>query len=163
VVAAGLFALPSRARLAPTLHGVAYQARLTDELGAAVHRAGGKARLLACGAPYTGPFQVPSVAWQLGVHTHDVQLEPVAPAAVLVLLVVLSLLLRTTALHARYWIDEGLSVGIASHPFFDVPGVLRQDGSPPLYYLILHVWTALFGDGEARTHGLSVLFAVATV
>ena len=84
-------------------------------------------------------------------------------AAVLVLLVVLSLLLRTTALHARYWIDEGLSVGIASHPFFDVPGVLRQDGSPPLYYLILHVWTALFGDGEARTHGLSVLFAVATV
>ena len=84
-------------------------------------------------------------------------------AAVLVLLVVLSLVLRTTALHARYWIDEGLSVGIASHPFFDVPGVLRQDGSPPLYYLVLHVWTALFGDGEARTHGLSVLFAVATV
>jgi hypothetical protein len=84
-------------------------------------------------------------------------------AAVLILLVVLSLVLRTTALHARYWIDEGLSVGIASHPFFDVPGVLRQDGSPPLYYLILHVWTALFGDGEARTHGLSVLFAVATV
>ena len=72
-------------------------------------------------------------------------------------------MLRTTALHARYWIDEGLSVGIASHPFFDIPAVLRQDGSPPLYYLLLHVWTALFGDGEARTHALSVLFALATV
>jgi hypothetical protein len=83
VVAAGLFALPSRARLEPTLHSVAYQARLTDELGPAVRRAGGKERLLACGAPYTGPFQVPSVAWQLDVHTHDVQLEPVAPAVVL--------------------------------------------------------------------------------
>ena len=75
----------------------------------------------------------------------------------------LSLLLRTTALHARYWIDEGLSVGIASHPFCRHPGVLRQDGSPPLYYLLLHVWMALFGDGEARTHALSVAFALLTV
>ena len=50
VLAAGLFALPSRARLAPTLHGVAYQARLTDELGPASGRAGGKDRLLACGS-----------------------------------------------------------------------------------------------------------------
>jgi hypothetical protein len=38
------------------------------------------------------------------------------------LLVVASLLLRTTALHARYWIDEGLSVGIAQHPLEDIPG-----------------------------------------
>ena len=82
VVAAGLFALPSRARLEPTLHSVAYQARLTDELGPAVSRAGGKERLLACGTPYTGPFQVPSVAWQLDVHTHDVRLAPAAPAVV---------------------------------------------------------------------------------
>jgi len=78
-------------------------------------------------------------------------------------LVVVSLLLRTTALHSRYWIDEGLSVGIASHPFADIPTVLRQDGSPPLYYLLLHAWMALFGDGEADTHVLSVIFAVTTV
>ena len=41
-------------------------------------------------------------------------------------------------IHARFWIDEGLSVGIASHPLVDIPGVLRQDGSPPLYYLLLN-------------------------
>jgi 4-amino-4-deoxy-L-arabinose transferase-like glycosyltransferase len=78
-------------------------------------------------------------------------------------LVVVSALLRSTALRAHYWIDEGLSVGIASHPFADVPGLLRQDGSPPLYYLLLSLWVHAFGDGEARTHVLSLLFALATV
>ena len=61
-----------------------------------------------------------------------------------------SLALRTQAIHARYWIDEGLSVGISSHPLSDIPGVLRQDGSPPLYYLLLNLWMSVFGSGEAR-------------
>ena len=72
-----------------------------------------------------------------------------------------SLALRTQAIHARYWIDEGLSVGISSHPFFDVPGILRQDGSPPLYYLLLNLWIDVFGFGEADTHALSVGLAIA--
>ncbi len=87
----------------------------------------------------------------------------VETALLLVALVVVSLLLRSTALHARYWIDEGLSVGIASHPVADVPGLLRQDGSPPLYYVLLSLWVDLFGVGEAHTHVLSLLFALATV
>jgi hypothetical protein len=74
-----------------------------------------------------------------------------------------SFALRTSAIHARYWIDEGLSVGIASHPIGDIPGLLRQDGSPPLYYLLLGVWVHLFGVGEAHTHMLSLIFALATV
>ena len=75
-------------------------------------------------------------------------------------LTLISFLLRSTALHGRYWIDEGLSVGIASHPLDDIPGVLRQDGSPPLYYLLLGVWIRWIGDGEARTHALSLGFAL---
>ena len=78
-------------------------------------------------------------------------------------LMLVSLVLRTRALDAAFWIDEGLSVGIASYGFFDIPGVLEQDGSPPLYYLLLHVWMQLFGDGEAATHGLSVVFSVLSV
>jgi mannosyltransferase len=74
-----------------------------------------------------------------------------------------SVALRTQAIHARYWIDEGLSVGIASHPLTDIPGVLRQDGSPPLYYLLLSVWMDMFGFGEADTHVLSVGLAVLCV
>ena len=60
-----------------------------------------------------------------------------------------SLALRTQAIHARYWIDEGLSVGIASHPLADIPGVLRQDGSPPLYYLILSLWIRVLASARA--------------
>jgi mannosyltransferase len=74
-----------------------------------------------------------------------------------------SLALRTQGIHARYWIDEGLSVGISSHPLLDVPGVLRQDGSPPLYYLLLNVWMDVFGSGEADTHALSIGCAVVLV
>jgi hypothetical protein len=74
-----------------------------------------------------------------------------------------SLQVRTRALGAPFWIDEGLSVGIASHPLHTIPSVLRQDGSPPLYYALLHVWMGLFGRGETATHALSLAFALATV
>jgi mannosyltransferase len=74
-----------------------------------------------------------------------------------------SLALRTQAIHGRYWIDEGLSVGISSHPLLDVPGLLRRDGSPPLYYMLLSVWMDVFGFGEADTHAMSVGFAVLLV
>ena len=84
-------------------------------------------------------------------------------ALFLAFLIGVSLALRTQAIHARYWIDEGLSVGIASHPISDIPGLLRQDGSPPLYYLLLGVWVQLFGTGEAHTHMLSLIFVLVTV
>jgi len=78
-------------------------------------------------------------------------------------LVALTLFLRTREFDAGFWIDEGLSVGIASHSLADIPGVLRQDGSPPLYYLLLHGWIALVGTGEGATHALSLIFAALTV
>ncbi len=78
-------------------------------------------------------------------------------------LLVVSVLLRTRELGAGFWIDEGLSVGIADRPLADIPGVLRQDGSPPLYYLLLHVWLAIAGRSEESVHGLSVLFAALCV
>ncbi|UUY03363.1 glycosyltransferase family 39 protein [Svornostia abyssi] len=81
----------------------------------------------------------------------------------LIALSVISLLLRTQALRAGFWIDEGLSVGIATRDFWDIPGVLRMDGSPPLYYMLLHLWMAVVGNGEGETHGLSVVFAVGMV
>ncbi|HEX8207125.1 MAG TPA: glycosyltransferase family 39 protein, partial [Solirubrobacteraceae bacterium] len=84
-------------------------------------------------------------------------------AAGVAALTIVSLVLRTRALDAAFWIDEGLSVGIASYGLLDIPGVLEQDGSPPLYYLLLHVWMELFGDSEEATHSLSVVFALGSV
>ena len=89
--------------------------------------------------------------------------SPAAAAAGLVLLVAVSLFLRTRAIDVAFWIDEGLSVGIASFPLSEIPGVLRQDGSPPLYYLLLHVWMDAFGTSERATHALSVVFALLAV
>jgi hypothetical protein len=85
-----------------------------------------------------------------------------APLGIGVLLAA-SVLLRTTQLGTGFWIDEGLSVGIADRPLGDIPGVLRQDGSPPLYYVLLHWWIALAGRSEEAVHALSVVFAVLCV
>ena len=67
------------------------------------------------------------------------------------------------ARHTWYWMDEGIAIGISSHPLSEIPGLLRQDASPPFYYLMLHVWISVFGDSESRTHLLSLLFALGTV
>jgi mannosyltransferase len=84
-------------------------------------------------------------------------------AVALLVLTAASIALRTGALDAGFWIDEAIAVGIASHAPGEIPELLRQDGSPPLYYLLLHAWMALVGDGEAATRALSLLFAAAAV
>ena len=79
------------------------------------------------------------------------------------LLMVLSLMLKDAELNVGYWVDEGLSVGIADRPLLDIPGILRQDGSPPLYYMLLNLWLGVAGSDERSTHTLSLLFALAAV
>ena len=55
------------------------------------------------------------------------------------------------------WLDEALSVEIARLPLTELPAALRQDGAPPLYYVLLHGWMALFGTGTTAVRLLSVL------
>ena len=86
-----------------------------------------------------------------------------AAAAALALLTAGTLLLRTGILHSGYWIDEAITVGIASHDLREIPGLLRLDGSPPLFYLLLHGWMALAGTGEAATRALALAFALVAV
>jgi mannosyltransferase len=87
----------------------------------------------------------------------------VLPAAVLVVLLAVSLFLRTDSLGESLWMDEGLSIGIASQPLFDIPGVLEVDGSPPLYYMLLSVWMDLVGNGPGETQALSVFISLLAV
>jgi mannosyltransferase len=89
--------------------------------------------------------------------------RPWEVGAYLVALLVLSAALRTQAIAAPLWADEGIAQGIASHSLGGVLDALRQDGSPPLYYLLLHGWMRAFGDGEASLHALSLTFALAFV
>ena len=83
--------------------------------------------------------------------------------AFLIALTLLSAFLRTRQLNAGFWIDEGLSVGIAHHHWSSIPGLLNQDGSPPAYYLLLGLWIRLFGDSERATHTLSLLFGLGCI
>lgn len=106
--------------------------------------------------PSTGP-EVPAD----GHERRRRRLHAAGPG--LVVLMVLSLALRVRGLGISLWLDEGLSVGIASHPLAAIPGLLAQDGSPPLYYLLLHGWMDVFGRSEEAVRALSLIFGLATV
>ena len=100
-------------------------------------------------------------AWE--VRARAVTRARVAVPAGLVLLVLLSALLRVNELGIGLWIDEGLSVGIADRPLSEIPQVLRQDGSPPLYYALLHLWIGVAGTSDVALRSLSLLFALLAV
>jgi 4-amino-4-deoxy-L-arabinose transferase-like glycosyltransferase len=61
------------------------------------------------------------------------------------------------------WLDEAQSVAIARLPLPQLFDGLRQDGSPPLYYLLLHVWTAVVGTGSFAVRALSGLLSLLTL
>lgn len=61
------------------------------------------------------------------------------------------------------WLDEALSVNIASLPLGDIGEALRHDGHPPLYYVLLHLWTEVVGTGDFATRSLSGIIAVVTL
>jgi hypothetical protein len=61
------------------------------------------------------------------------------------------------------WLDEALSVHIASLGFGDMVDALRHDGHPSLYYLLLGWWMDLFGDSNGAVRALSGVFSIATV
>lgn len=61
------------------------------------------------------------------------------------------------------WLDEALSVNIAALPLEDLLRQLEVETHPPLYYVLLHGWMAVFGEGDVAVRSLSALFAVATL
>jgi len=81
-VAALVFAAPTFSDLDTLERTLRYQGELPHRLADTVRDAGGPAKLRACGQPFTAPFLVPAVAWQLDVHTTRVGLRPRAPAVV---------------------------------------------------------------------------------
>jgi mannosyltransferase len=82
---------------------------------------------------------------------------------VIVFMMLVSAFVRTRYISGQFWMDEALSVGISSHSLASIPGVLRHDGSPPFYYLLLHVWMSVFGASESSTHAMSLLFGLLTI
>lgn len=61
------------------------------------------------------------------------------------------------------WLDETISVNIAKLPLSHIPGALSHDGAPPLYYVILHFWMAVFGRGDFAVRALSGVISVGSL
>jgi hypothetical protein len=59
-----------------THRALVYQAHLRQDAAQAVKTLGGPSRVLACGSVMTEGFQVPMLAWTLGVHTFRVEASP---------------------------------------------------------------------------------------
>ena len=64
----------------PATHrALVYQAHLREDMARAVAELGGPSRVRRCGTVMTEGFQVPMLAWTLGVHTDEVQASPLNP------------------------------------------------------------------------------------
>jgi mannosyltransferase len=100
---------------------------------------------------------------RLALSEVDASASRLTALGALVVIFGVSLWLRLRGLNVHLWVDEGLSVGIAQHPLSHIPSLMRQDGSPPLYYMVLHIWISLFGRGEVATHELSLVFSMLTI
>ena len=76
------------------------------------------------------------------------------------LALLLGFVLRFVA-RSPLWLDEALSVNIARLPIGSITGALKLDGHPPLYYVLLHAWLSLFGDGPVAVRAFSGVWSLA--
>jgi hypothetical protein len=92
-----------------------------------------------------------------GTQSSDVR-GLLAPAVAFVL----ALALRCFQAGEPLWHDEAYSFHLARLPWPELIAQLRAESTPPLYYLLLKLWMAAFGDSEAALRSLSALLSAAT-
>ena len=80
--------------------------------------------------------------------------------AVVLVIIAGSVLRFATA--SPLWLDEALSVHIATGDA-SLTEALRQDGHPALFYLLLGWWIDVFGDGDTAVRALSGVLSLITV
>src|SRR3989338_7908586 len=80
-------------------------------------------------------------------------------------ILVLAFFLRVLNLSQSLWLDEAIQVMAVSTRSLQslLTEYMVYDFHPPLYSLLLYVWTALFGTSEAVVRFPSVLTGVGTV
>jgi mannosyltransferase len=79
-------------------------------------------------------------------------------------ILLLAAALRIYGLGGRdLWVDEANGVLMAQESLRGLLARLELDSSPPLYYVILHGWMQLSGDGEAAVRWVSVLAGLVLV
>ena len=99
-------------------------------------------------------------------HTHEVAPAPIVrrwvDAVALTAIVALASALRCWRLDDRaLWFDEAFSWRLTRFDWGEMLHRAALDNNPPLYYLLLKLWTACFGESAAGMRGLSVLCGAA--
>jgi 4-amino-4-deoxy-L-arabinose transferase-like glycosyltransferase len=90
--------------------------------------------------------------------------EPNAHRASLLFIVLICVALRVYHLDAQsFWYDEGNSARIAERSLPLIIAGAGGDIHPPLYYIVLHYWRAIFGETEFALRMLSVACGVGLV
>ncbi|HEY0707728.1 MAG TPA: glycosyltransferase family 39 protein [Polyangia bacterium] len=81
------------------------------------------------------------------------------------LLTALGALLRFSALSRQsFWYDEAMSVALARNGIGDLlSGRVRERGNPPLYPVLLHLWSSVFGNSDGAVRALSALLGTLTI
>lgn len=99
-----------------------------------------------------------------GIYTlpGGLTLEPVWVDLGLAVVVAAGVALRFWTTSAL-WLDEALSVNIASLPIERIDDALAHDGAPPLYYVLLHGWMAIFGATDMAVRSFSGVGSVAAL
>jgi mannosyltransferase len=107
------------------------------------------------------PSPAPSTATAADAAERRFVAPPVdlALVAVTALAVVVGIALRF-APRSGLWLDEALTVNIASLPLGQIGDALRHDGHPPLFYVLLHGWMALGGDSDGWVRALAGVLSV---
>lgn len=90
--------------------------------------------------------------------------DSVVTTVVLTLCLIIGCALRCEGLDSRsMWFDESYTWRMAFHPPAEILQRLRSDNSPPLYYLLVKYWMAVFGAEPSSARLLSVVCSLAAV
>lgn len=81
------------------------------------------------------------------------------------LILLIALTLRFISLNQSLWLDEAINILAAKNNFFwdMVTNYAKYDFHPPGYFVIIWLWTKLFGYSEIAVRLPSVIFGVLTV
>lgn len=83
---------------------------------------------------------------------------------VLILILTLGLAFRLISLNQSLWLDEATTALVTQMPVYDFfSKFMPADFHPPLYYLVIHYWTLLFGTSEVVLRLPSVIFGVLSI
>jgi len=83
----------------------------------------------------------------------------------IIIILALALVVRLIAINQSFWLDEATTATVARNMSLSeyLTNFAPKDFHPPLYYLVVKIWTTLFGYTELALRSLSVIAGVASV